>query len=251
MKQPSLRAGDLAGRAALNRTGAARAKFGAPLRRPGAIGFAAALLARYGLHHAAQGTEQVLRRTPRARPMHCWNQWFSVRIAPLIRLISSGGAIAAERARAALPGAATTPRDPAHVAGYRSIERLVLRLLHTTVHRSTASAAAVKSHARLLEARALDPARRSDDRAAPELQQVPRVLRQPAANAPATPAERSPAAPPAIEVQRRPQIELNERSTKRKEPALDLARMRHELTREVVRTLDRRVIAHRERMGRN
>jgi hypothetical protein len=206
------------------------------------------LLARHGLHYSAHGVERILRRTPRALFLHSSNQWFSLRIAPLVRLTLSEGSAAAI-ATPALSDAAAAPGDRARTAVYRSIERVVQRLLHTTVHLSTPATAAI-SGARVQEMRHFDPAPRAQGGTPAEMPPVSRVLRQAAAMPTAMSAAQSSAAPPAAKTQGRLEIDRADRSARRPEPGLDLVRMRHELTREVVRTLDRRVIAHRERMGR-
>jgi hypothetical protein len=192
--------------------------------------------------------ERVLRRTPRARFLHCSNQWFSLRIAPLVRLTLSEASAAAADPPAPSEVAAR-PHDAVLTAGYRSIERVVQRLLHTVVHLSTPPAAAVKARARIQETHKVDFAQRAERRAPVEMQPVARVLRQPVAKAAAIPAAPSAAAPPNTGMQRL-EIDRSGRTARRPEAALDLARLRQDLTREVVRTLERRVIAHRERMGR-
>ena len=199
-----------------------------PLRRPGALRFAVALLARHDLHHCTRGVERVLRRTPRARLLHCSNQWFSVRIAPLVRLsLSEWSAVAGD---SSAPSDVTArPRDAVLTAGYRSIERLVQRLLHTAVHLSMPPAAAVKSRARVQAAREVDFAQRAGRQAPVEMQPVTRVLRQPVAKAAAIPAAPSVAAHPT------PGCNGSRSATAVAPPggpeaALDLTRLRQDLT---------------------
>ena len=227
---------------------------GAGIRPAAAAGFASAVLARYRLKHARQGDERVWRRTSRAAPILQWSQLFKVEVAPSLRLVVDAGARIATTSPAAgpAPQTRTASREFARGINQGAIERLVERIVHRETRLSVAPPAIERASARIAEARGGDtPDLQPRGREVTGHTPAKRVLRATPAQLPATVALSRSVPQVAAEFQRQsPGGRRWEPVGANVAPALDIGRVTREVTREVVRAIDQRIVAHRERMGR-
>jgi len=211
--------------------------------------FVAAHAARHRLLRVAPDGERVLRRLPPRLTVLHWQQHVAWQWSPRFALrktsVIAGGREASEPAPASAREAPPAPQRLALRAPQRH-DVLTTRLFLRETRIASAGSSREVTIRKTIET--TEAKRKEAAAAAPVPPPLPRVLARAAAAAPAAAVPRH-AAPAAGA----PSTALNTRASlaaalaPRTPPAIDIDR----LTRDVVRTIDQRIVAHRERMGRS